>query len=132
MAKRVPFIVTALGRDVDPFMLHIYAALAQQERRMISERTEAALQAAKERGVQLGSSRVAAEANKAAAAARDADLRPILAELAGKPLRAIAQALTERGIAPPRGGASWGAMSVMRSMRRLGIATRVAGSGPAA
>jgi DNA invertase Pin-like site-specific DNA recombinase len=36
MAQRVPFIVTALGRNVDPFTLHIYAALAEQERRMIS------------------------------------------------------------------------------------------------
>jgi DNA invertase Pin-like site-specific DNA recombinase len=122
MTQRVPFIVTALGRGVDPFMLHIYAALAEQERRLISERTKAALQAAKARGVQLGTSRVAAEANKAAAAARDADLRPVLIELAGKPLRAIAQALTERGITPPRGGASWGAMSVMRAMKRLGLA----------
>ena len=32
MAQRVPFIVTELGRNVDPFMLHIYAALAEQER----------------------------------------------------------------------------------------------------
>jgi hypothetical protein len=71
--------------------------------------------------VQLGSSRVAAEANKAAAAARDADLRPVFEELAGKPLRAVADALTERGIPAPRGGA-WGAMSVMRAMKRLGIA----------
>ena len=39
MAQRVPFIVTALGRNVDPFMLHIYAAMAQQERAMISRRT---------------------------------------------------------------------------------------------
>ena len=36
MAQRVPFIVTALGRNVDPFMLHIYAALAEKERAMIS------------------------------------------------------------------------------------------------
>ena len=39
MAQRVPFIVAALGRNVDPFMLHIYAALAPQERAMISRRT---------------------------------------------------------------------------------------------
>ena len=41
MAQRVPFIVCALGRSVDPFTLHIYAALAEQERRMISQRTSA-------------------------------------------------------------------------------------------
>src|SRR4029077_13760450 len=40
MAQRVPFIVTALGRNVDPFMLHVYAAMAQQERAMISRRTK--------------------------------------------------------------------------------------------
>jgi DNA invertase Pin-like site-specific DNA recombinase len=39
MTKRVPFIVAALGKNVDPFMLHIYAALAEKERSMISERT---------------------------------------------------------------------------------------------
>ena len=39
MAKRVPFIVCELGADVDPFMLHIYAAFAERERRLISQRT---------------------------------------------------------------------------------------------
>src|SRR5262245_21600553 len=43
MSQRVPFIVTALGRNVDPFMLHIYAALAEKERALISERTKVAL-----------------------------------------------------------------------------------------
>ena len=43
MAQRVPFIVAELGRDADPFMLHLYAALAEKERRLISERTQAAL-----------------------------------------------------------------------------------------
>jgi DNA invertase Pin-like site-specific DNA recombinase len=46
MAQRVPFIVAELGRDADPFMLHLYAALAEKERRLISERTKAALRAA--------------------------------------------------------------------------------------
>jgi DNA invertase Pin-like site-specific DNA recombinase len=42
MVHGVPFIVVAL-RNVDPFTLHIYAALAEQERRMISQRTSAGL-----------------------------------------------------------------------------------------
>lgn len=42
MAQRLPFIVAELGRDADPFMLHLYAALAEKERRLISERTRAA------------------------------------------------------------------------------------------
>jgi DNA invertase Pin-like site-specific DNA recombinase len=40
--------------DADPIMLHIYAALAEKERRLISARTTAAFQAAKARGVRLG------------------------------------------------------------------------------
>src|SRR3978361_222944 len=54
MAQRVPFIVAELGRDADPFMLHLYAALAEKERRLISERTRAALAAKKAAGAILG------------------------------------------------------------------------------
>ena len=43
MAQRVPLIVAELGPNVDPFMLHVYAALAEKKRRMIAERTRAAL-----------------------------------------------------------------------------------------
>src|ERR1700743_3942499 len=50
MAQRVPFIVAELGRDADPFMLHLYAALAEKERRLISERTKSALAARKAQG----------------------------------------------------------------------------------
>jgi hypothetical protein len=52
--QRVPFIVAELGTDADPFMLHLYAALAEKERRVISARTRDALQAAKARGQVLG------------------------------------------------------------------------------
>jgi DNA invertase Pin-like site-specific DNA recombinase len=54
MANRVPFIVAELGADTDPFMLHLYAALAEKERRLISERTRAALSSRKSNGTKLG------------------------------------------------------------------------------
>ena len=62
MTKRVPFIVTDLGADADPFMLHLYAALAEKERRLISERTRAALAARKATGATLGNRTNAADA----------------------------------------------------------------------
>lgn len=57
MARRTPFLVAELGADVDPFMLHLFAALAEKERAMISQRTKAALAALKARGVKLGPKR---------------------------------------------------------------------------
>lgn len=50
MVQRMPFIVAELGADADPFMLHLYAALAEKERRLISERTKAALASARPLG----------------------------------------------------------------------------------
>ena len=117
MSQRVPFIVTALGRNVDPFTLHVYAALAEQERRMISQRTSAGLQAAKAKGVKLGNQQVA-DANAAAAKARAEALRPVLEELAGQSANAIAKALNERNVATPT-GSPWSAKTVIRVQRRL-------------
>ena len=118
MAKKVEF-VTADDPTKSPFMLHIKAAVAEEERRMISQRTREALAAAKERGVVLGN-QAQADANKAAAAARDAQLKPILETMWEMPYRDIADELTARGIPAPRGG-PWNPMSVMRAMKRLGI-----------
>jgi len=121
MSQRVPFIVAALGRDVDPFVLHIYAALAEQERKMISQRTRAGLQQAKARGVQLGRTGAALAAKNAAAAAeRDQALRPVLVSMVGQSSRAIAEQLTAQGIEPPRGGL-WSNKTVLRMMARLGL-----------
>jgi DNA invertase Pin-like site-specific DNA recombinase len=117
MSQHVPFIVCALGRNVDPFTLHIYAALAEQERRMVSQRTIAGLQAAKARGKKLGNPALAVK-NAADAAVRDEALRPVLAELSGKSANAIATELNARGIATPRGGV-WHAETVLRVQRRL-------------
>jgi DNA invertase Pin-like site-specific DNA recombinase len=55
MANRVEFIVCEFGKQADPFVLHLYAALAQKERELISSRTKAGLTAAKARGTLLGS-----------------------------------------------------------------------------
>jgi DNA invertase Pin-like site-specific DNA recombinase len=121
MAQRVPFVVTELGNDIDPFMLHIYAALAEKERRLISARTKAALAQAKARGVKLGNPALA-EANRQVARERVEPLRPVLTELRarGGTLRAIADELNARGIATPS-GASWLPMQVHRALRRLGL-----------
>jgi len=121
MAERVPFICTDLGRDTDPFMLHIYAAFAEKERRMISERTKAGLAAARARGVELGGPRLPEinEARQADAAARAQAIAPILAELAGKSAHKIAAELNRRGIETPT-GAPWSAKTVIRVRERLG------------
>jgi hypothetical protein len=80
MTQKVPFVVAELGPDVDPFMLHIYAALAEKERRNISIRIRQALAAAKARGVQLGNVEQAKE-NKREADRYAKTLRLILIEL---------------------------------------------------
>src|SRR5215203_2572124 len=88
MAQRVPFIVAELGADADPFMLHLYAALAEKERRLISQRTTAALQARKQQGAQLGNRTNIAEAGsngrqiaKAAADQFAANILPLIESL---------------------------------------------------
>jgi len=135
MAQRVPFIVTELGADADPFMLHIYAALAQKERELIATRTKAALAAAKARGVKLGGNRGQAAPDamlgaKAATEARvlkadhvahgvAADIERILAAAGmNVSLQALARELTAQGVATPRGGA-WTATAVRRVLARV-------------
>ena len=65
MAKKVTFIVAELGPDVESFMLHIYAALAEKERHLISERTKSALAAKKAQGALLGNRTNLKEAQQA-------------------------------------------------------------------
>jgi DNA invertase Pin-like site-specific DNA recombinase len=114
MVHRVPFIVTALGKEVDPFMLHIYAAVAQQERAVISRRTKEALQAAKARGVKLGRQEIA-DANRAAAAKRDKALKPVLKELAHLSSRDAAEEIERRGLG------KLSHKAVLRTRKRLGL-----------
>jgi DNA invertase Pin-like site-specific DNA recombinase len=127
MAQRVPFIVAELGTDADSFMLHIYAALAEKERALISERTRAALAARKAQGALLGNRTNLAEAQRkgteARSAASDAFARNVLpvvrdiqASGAGS-LRQIAAELTRRNVHTMRGG-TWSADAVRRLLLR--------------
>ena len=124
MAQRVPFIVAELGPDADPFMLHIYAALAEKERRLISARTTAALAVARARGKRLGRNGAErlAPAYKAEAARRAAELAPIIADVqasGASSLRQIAAGLNQRNTSAARGGA-WTAMQVKRVLEQIG------------
>lgn len=124
MAQRVAFIVAELGTDVDPFLLHIFSALAEKERSLISERTRAALAAKKAQGVQLGNRTNLADAqakgaavNAEKASAFAAKVLPIINGIPGS-LNAKAKELNLRGIPTATGNGAWTAKSVQRAMQR--------------
>jgi DNA invertase Pin-like site-specific DNA recombinase len=126
MAHRVPFLVAELGSDVDPFILHLFAALAEKERMMIGARTKAALAAAKARGVKLGgpklhqARKVALATIEATADNHAANVLPIIREIrkaGASTLREIADALNARGVQTARGG-RWYAMTVSNVLAR--------------
>jgi DNA invertase Pin-like site-specific DNA recombinase len=128
MAQRVPFIVAELGADADPFMLHIYAALAEKERALIAERTRLALAQKKLQGALLGNRTNLAEAcakgtaaNKKAADAFAANVLPVVRQIqaAGvSGLQHIADALNDRGVRTARGGA-WHNSTVRNLLARM-------------
>lgn len=117
---------------VGKFLVTLLAAVAELEAGLISQRTKAALAAAKARGVKLGGPNLkhgdseAARAGRAAQAARAhehaVDVRPYLdaARAAGAvSLRQLAEALQARGVQPPSGGERWTATQVKRVLDRL-------------
>ena len=127
MTQRVPFVVVELGTNVDPFLLHIFAALAEKERTLISERTKAALAIKKAQGVKLGNPTNLPEArergvmaNVTAAQKFAKATLPIInhakAEGASS-YRQIAKSLNRRDIPTARGG-EWHAAQVARIMKR--------------
>jgi DNA invertase Pin-like site-specific DNA recombinase len=127
MAQRVPFIVAELGRDADPFMLHLYAALAEKERRLISERTRAALAAKKAQGATLGNptniaqaGQVGRQIQRAEADRFAANMLPMIRSIqSAGPIGmvAIAKELNGRGIRTAR-GARWHVSSVANVLAR--------------
>lgn len=130
MAHRVPFLVAELGRDVDPFVLHIFAALGQKERELISQRTTAGLAAAKARGVLLGNrtNLPAARALGCTSMRQNADafaarvrpaVEPMLA--AGLSLREIARRLEAMRVPTARGG-RWTGVQIASLAKRLDAA----------
>lgn len=108
----------------DRFMLHIQAAFAEEEARRISQRTKAALQSAKLRGVDIGATgRILAEKNKEAAQTKAEEYRAtILEHIAGGSItiRALAASLNRDGVPSP-GGASWHLPTTHRVLKRLKI-----------
>jgi len=129
MAERVPFIVAELEADVDPFILHLYAALGEKERHLISERTKAALEALKRRGVTLGnpSPRKLREASqKGGAVGREKSdafavrMQPTIAGYRAKGLtvRQVAEELNALGLPILRGG-RWHDSTVVKLMKRV-------------
>ena len=133
MAQRVPFIVTELGVDADPFMLHIYAALAEKERAMISDRTRKALAALKAKGVRLGNptnlraaGQAGADANRREAERFAANVLPLIDSIVAAgaiSAQAVAVALDQRCIPTARGG-RWTAIQVGRIRQRSVELTR--------
>lgn len=94
----------------DAFQLHIYAALAEQERAFISQRTTAALQAAKARGIRLGAPvhhiDALAIAKKQRALENAQKVRGVICPLrqSGASLRTICGVLNQSGARTSKGG----------------------------
>lgn len=133
MAERVEFVVTELGRQTDPFVLHLYAALAEKERSLISQRTRDSLRRARSDGKRLGMrNKSKAEARRIQQAGADAVAKEAMEwakanrwaiegalKEAGSLLGA-ARLLNERNVSTPSGG-RWHASSVKNVAGRLGL-----------
>lgn len=120
METGVEFAVADMP-NADRFQLHLFAALAEKEAEVISQRTKAALAAAKDRGTELGRhGKVLAARNQAEAMDR---LEPIAADLLalkaeGLSVRKMVEALNARAIPSPAGG-KWHPASLHKALARL-------------
>ena len=125
MSRNVKFLVTELGIDVDPFALHVYAALAEKERRMIGQRTSAALQRKIVSGWKAGNPDLVTylpKSNATNAAKADEfakSVMPVIRRMLGTGMSrlAIANELNTNGMPTARGGA-WTSASVGNVLKR--------------
>lgn len=129
MSRGVPFIVAELGADTDPFILHLFAALSEKERRLIGERTKAGLAAKKAKEPEWvpgnrtnleEARRKASEAKKATARAFSNRMRPEIERMqaSGASMNGIAARMNSMGVPTSRGG-SWTAKAVSRVLSVL-------------
>lgn len=124
--KTVEFTVASLPQ-ASRFELHLYAAMAEKERHFASQRTKAALAAAKARGVQLGGPRRYLDAEndrRASVALRNAQsVASLVVPLRqkGATLKEVADALNGGGVRTPQ-GKEWRPTQILRVLRRLEVA----------
>lgn len=121
METGIPFLAVDMP-TADRFMLHVYAAMAEEEARRIGSRTKAALAAAKARGTELGTyGRELARRNVEAAQSFARSLEPTIRSLQAEgfaTVRALTDEMNRRTIPSP-GGGKWHLPSVHRLLTRL-------------
>jgi DNA invertase Pin-like site-specific DNA recombinase len=144
LARSVAVIAELLESDVDfvaadiplanRFTIHILAAVAEYEARLISERTKAAFAAAKARGRTFGNPRpethrssdlarrARVKAERERSKKRAQDFAPLLCQLRdqGHTINEIARHLTALGVQRPRGGTAWASSTVRRMFEHAG------------
>ena len=134
MESRVDFVAADMPM-ANRFTLHILAAVAEYESKLISERVKAALAVAKAHGKKrggpqrpdfktyfVGGTEASNIASRKRALRRASDVKAILCDLrdAGETNFGIARRLTESGVIPPNGGAQWSPMTIKRMFKILG------------
>ena len=128
MAAGTPFIVAELGVDTDPFILHLFAALSEKERKLIASRTRSALADLKAQGVQLGNRTNLQEAqalgqarNAEKAVAFAAAILPEVRRLQAQAMTMaqIADELNRRGVKTAL-GRTWHQSTVSRLIKAAG------------
>ena len=121
MESNVDFVAVDMP-TADRFMLHVYAAMAEEEGRRISQRTKAALAVAKARGVVLGKNgKLLAEKNKREALIFARQMAPIIEKIKSEghtTIRSITIELNRRSI-PSRENVKWHLSSVARIITLL-------------
>ena len=122
MESKVPFVAADMP-DAKPFELHIRAAMAEEERRRISERTKAALAALKGRGVQLGNPRLDQINDRRRRRADEyaGAMAPVIAQIRAEgytTVESIRDELNRRGVPAAKGGV-WHLRTVHRLVKRI-------------